>query len=385
MQLAPDLPSSNPPIATRTFPATGVRVVVFSLVAFAAGIGAAFWLSRLKFERFPGYLQARLQTVTAGREARIARILVTPGTIVTAGQPLVVLEDKELEQTLAARRQEIESLEIELSRSRAALEVELDIQRRDILDRIFETKWRLAQLQRQPVSLADESPLAAGIAGRWKNGLPPVVVLVERPSLIFGNAQHLELASVVKAEPVRQPETIPTPVSAEMALCGDHIAQLEKMSRELPEKISRSMGVDLAQARLDHARSLLAALEQQKTGLTLVAESAGMIGVFHKQAGDRVTANEPIVQLLDEEQPYVLLQIPSPRISDFAPGTIVDLRFPGGEKGKGRVETIPPQTSDLPEETGARQETIITAQIDPAGKLWPSIPFGSVVEVRRRR
>jgi multidrug resistance efflux pump len=385
MQLAPDLPNSNSQSTTRTFPASGARVVVFSLLAFAAGIGAAFWLSRMSFERFPGYLQARLKTVTAGREARIARILVTPGTIVTAGQPLVVLEDKELEQALAARRQEIESLEIELSRTRAALEVELDIKRRDILDRVFETKWRLAQLQRQPAPLLGETPLAAGIAGQWKNGLPPVVTLVERPSLIFDNPYRLELASNVKAAPARKPESIPAPAMTEMTLCAEHIAQLEKMSRELPEKISRSMGVDLAQARLDHARSLLAALERQKTDLTLLADSAGMIGVFHKQVGDRVGANESIVQLLDEEEPYVLLQIPSPRISDFAPGTIVDLRFPGGEKGKGRVESIPPQTSDLPDENGARQETIITAQIDPAGKLWPSIPFGSVVEVRRKR
>ncbi|HTI50769.1 MAG TPA: hypothetical protein VL475_07455 [Planctomycetaceae bacterium] len=385
MQSAPVSPASNTQSATRTFPASGVRVVLFSLLAFAAGIGASIWLSRMKFERFPGYLQARLQTLTAGREARIARILVTPGTIVTAGQPLVVLEDKELEQSLAARQQEIESLELDLSRTRAALEVELDIQRRDILDRVFETKWRLAQLQRQPAALPNETPLAAGIAGQMKNGLPPVVTLVERPSLIFDNSYRLELASAVKAASVRKPESAPAPALAEMTLCSEHIAQLEKMSRELPEKISRSMGVDLAQARLDHARSLLAALQQQQKDLTLVADSAGMIGVFHKQVGDRVTAHEPIVQLLDEEQPYVMLQIPSPRISDFAPGTIVDLRFPGGEKGKGRVESIPPQTSELADENGSRRETTITAQIDPAGKLWPSLPFGSVVEVRRKR
>jgi hypothetical protein len=80
-----------------------------------------------------------------------------------------------------------------------------------------------------------------------------------------------------------------------------------------------------------------------------------------------------------------MLQVQSPRISDFAPGTVVELRFPGGEKGKGRVESIPPQTSELPEPSNARQETLITAHIDPVGKLWPSLPFGSVVEVRRRR
>jgi multidrug resistance efflux pump len=109
-----------------------------------------------------------------------------------------------------------------------------------------------------------------------------------------------------------------------------------------------------------------------------------MVGVYQKQPGDRVTAWEPIVQVLDEEQPYLLLQIPSPRIADFAPGTEVELRFPGGRKGKGRVEDIPPQASPLSGE-GSTTETTITAHVDPVGALWPEIPFGSVVEVRRRR
>ena len=94
---------------------------------------------------------------------------------------------------------------------------------------------------------------------------------------------------------------------------------------------------------------------------------------------------ESVVQLLDEEQPYLLLQIPSPRISDFAPGTVVELRFPGGKKGKGRVEEIPPQTSPIPTGNSATSGTVITAHVDPVGPLWPNLPFGSVVEVRRRR
>jgi hypothetical protein len=91
------------------------------------------------------------------------------------------------------------------------------------------------------------------------------------------------------------------------------------------------------------------------------------------------------VQLLDEEQPFLVVQIPSPRISDFAPGTVVELQFPGGRTGKGRVEEIPPQTSPVSLDSGRIGETVITAHVDPVGVLWPSLPFGSVVEVRRVR
>jgi hypothetical protein len=172
---------------------------------------------------------------------------------------------------------------------------------------------------------------------------------------------------------------------SEAELCTQHIDELERINRELPAKISRSMGVDVARARLAHAQAELTRLESQKGELTLVAEASGLVGVFQKAVGDRVLAHEPIVQLLDEEQPFLVVQIPSPRISDFAPGTVVELQFPGGRSGKGRVEEIPPQTSPVSLDSGRIGETVITAHVDPVGVLWPSLPFGSVVEVRRLR
>ena len=110
-----------------------------------------------------------------------------------------------------------------------------------------------------------------------------------------------------------------------------------------------------------------------------------MVGVFHKEVGDHVAAFEPIVQLLDEEQPYLVVQIPSSRISDFSPGTLVDLKFPGRKAGKGRVVEIPPQTSAIPEEGATGPETKIAVHVDPVGTLWPNLPFGSIVNVRRPR
>jgi multidrug resistance efflux pump len=384
MESAPVAAAQTLQNSTSSFPAPRTRIILFSFLALAAGFGTAFWLGKIRFERFPGFLQAKLQTLTAGRDARIARILVSPGALVTSGQPLVVLEDRELEQRLQTARQKVESLEIEVLRTLAALEVELDIQDRDVLGRIFDTKCRSAQLLRQQHLVSQETTLTVRMAERWKNDSPLPVSFVSRTSSLFDDTARSEKAPGDVARGSHR-DALPRALTAEMELCAEHVAELERMRRELPEKISRSMGADLAQARLEHARADLAALTMQKKELTLVADTAGMIGIFHKEVGDRVTAHEPIVQLLDEEQPYLLLQIPSPRIADFTPGTVVEIRFPGGEKGKGRVETIPPQTSDIPTDASPRSETLITAHIDPVGKLWPNIPFGSVVEVRRKR
>lgn len=379
---APEIPAvSN---ATSIDAPSGRRVLLFSLIAILAGIGTTLWLESIKYERYSSYLQARLRTITAGREARVAQILVNPGAVVAAGQPILVLEDRSFEDRIQSRRHEIESLEIELARTEAALEVELDIQQRDILDRIFDTKCRSAQLLRQQFLTPGESALSSQIAGRGNNGLRPVVPLVDRSSLIFDDAGRVEQASLQQRKSA-EVDGLTRATLIELELCTQHIANLEKLGRDLPEKIGRSMGVHMVQARLAHSKLALARLEREQKDLTIVAEAPGMIGTFHKQAGDAVSAHEPIVQLLDEEQPYLVLQFPSPRISDFAPGTEVELRFPNGRKGKGRVEEIPPQTSAIPEEGTARTETTITAHIDPIGALWPSLPFGSVVEVRRPR
>lgn len=385
MQSAPVPSNAEPRDSAVADHASGRRVVLFSLMALLAGIGATLCLEKIRYERFPGYLQARLRTITSGREARVSQILVNPGTVVSAGQPILVLEDREFEDRIQARRHEIESLEIELSRTQAALEVELDIQRRDVLDRIFETKCRSAQLLRQQFLAPPESVISNQIAGRGGNGLRPIVPMVNRSTLIFDDSGRVEQASLLEKSAPAAAEGYTKATLAELELCTQHIADLEKLSRDLPEKISRSMGVHLTQARLAHSKALLSRMEREQKELTVVAETAGMVGTFYKQVGDPVMPHEPIVQVLDEEQPYLVLQFPSPRISDFAPGTEVELRFPDGRKGKGRVEEIPPQTSAIPAEGTTRTDTTITAHIDPVGALWPTLPFGSVVEVRRHR
>ncbi|MSR56570.1 MAG: biotin/lipoyl-binding protein [Planctomycetaceae bacterium] len=382
MQPAPVAEPQAPENAITNFPAPRARILLFALVALAAGIGSAHWLESSRFESFQGYLQARVHSVVSDRDARVARILVSAGDLVAPGQPIVILEDQQLEQRLMARRQEIQDLEIELSRTEAALEVELDIQRRDILDRVFETRWRSAQALRQHTLIPQDPQLSSHLVNRSGNGFPPLMRSIDELSPLLGSPIIAASAQQLAAGP---PEELYRGLLAELDLCAEHIAELEKMSRELPGKIKRSMGVDLAEARLAHARAALQALESERGELTIVAEAHGLVGVFLKQVGDHVAPREPIVQLLDEELPYVVLQFPSPRIADFAPGNIVELRFPGGAAGKGRIEDIPPQTTVLADETGRQPETTITAQVEPVGALWPRLPFGSVVEVRRKR
>jgi multidrug resistance efflux pump len=374
MQSEPVAASDSLEPAGSPSPVSRKRAALFAILALAAGIGATMWFEHLKYERFAGYLQARLRTVAASRDAQISEILVTSGSVVTAGQPLVRLKDPAFEQRLEAKQQQIEALEIELSQCQGKLEVELEWRRKNLLERLFEARLKCMDAVRRelqaPIGLQFGRDNLWNAPGSTPNG---------NPSSIFNTGTLIEqTGGATKSDSAESQGT-------EIGLCTAHIQELERINRELPEKISRAMGVDLAKTRLAHSQAELARLEAQKRELTLVAEASGLVGVFQKEVGDHVSAHESIVPLLDEEQPYLVLQIPSSRISDFSPGTVVELRFPGGKKGKGRVEEIPPQTSPIPSENSGSNGTVITAHVDPVGPLWPNLPFGSVVEVRRRR
>ena len=116
------------------------------------------------------------------------------------------------------------------------------------------------------------------------------------------------------------------------------------MSRDLPKASAKSMGLNLVQGRLDRTqrpnwRHLLAA----KAGVDARRGKAGdwSARVPERRRATTCWPHEPIVHLLDEEQPYLsccrFRRRGSP-ISPREPSSTCG--FPGGRKGKGRVESL---------------------------------------------
>ena len=372
--------TASEPVSTPESRPTGMRrrVMLFSLVSLATGIGLAYWVEQARYEKFTGYLQARSRTVAAACEAEVAEILVSPGSVIMAGEPIVRLKDRSLIQRLEVKRRDVESLEIKLSQSQAKLEVELELRRIDLLDRLSEAKLKAAQASRKPGNSI--AGLPSSLRGGWERSAQPVSD--RRTKLASTNRDSIKQAGATIAS--AEEPTSASPVS-EYELCVQRIQELERANRELPGKIGRMMGVDLDQANLDHAKADLAKLESQQQELTLVAETSGTVGVFQKSVGEHVAPYEAIVQLLDEETPYLMVQIPSARVADFEPGTKVELKFPGKVRCKGRVTEIPPQTTSIPNDSSEAGGTKISVHVEPSGALWPSLPFGSTVEVKRAR
>src|SRR6266446_4327412 len=112
-----------------------------------------------------------MRNVAAVRDAQIAEILVTPGSLVTAGQPLVRLQDAAFEQRLDAKKREIESLEIELAQNQARLEVELEWRRKNVMERIFDARLRSLQALRHEI----RSPLGDDFSRETAWSAAPVI------------------------------------------------------------------------------------------------------------------------------------------------------------------------------------------------------------------
>jgi multidrug resistance efflux pump len=354
-------------------------MLLLTAIALVGGVAFSCWLARAGYERHTGYLQAKSRTITAGREARIASIDVRPGQIVEPGAALIQLKDLELEEQRVRKQREITSLEAELTQVRAKATIELSARRQALEAEVFDTRLKAAQYLKQQFSQRAGAVVVAPVqVDPFEEAAEPKYLTMSHHDRRQAFAGPDATLVAIRREAALQSIEIS---GGQIDLCHQHLAQLKDRLDNLEEQILEAMGAKVAQARLNQAKEELAQLDREQQSLTLTAEVHGTVGVFLKEPGEHVSAHEPIVELLDEDQPYLMVRVPSSQIADFQPGAEVALVFPGGVSGSGRVESIPPQVAPMP---GVRELglDLVTVHVAPAGRLWPSIPFGSVVEVR---
>jgi hypothetical protein len=68
------------------------------------------------------------------------------------------------------------------------------------------------------------------------------------------------------------------------------------------------------------------------------------------------------------------------RIHEFPVGKTLALLFPGHEKRQGRVTRIAPQTQPRDHSRPAA-DSIVMVEVEQAGRLWPTVPIGTRIEV----
>jgi len=356
------------------------RLTMYSMLALTVGTALTWCLDRLQNERVPGTYDAQPYNLTAGRVAVLTKVLVQPGTVVKRGDPIANLADEALEDRIKIKQAELKTLEFDLSSSREKLAAELQWRQSAIQTEIFQTRLRSTEFLKQRFTSQLEEAAWQNVAFRPKKSssqgiydASDILTLLDSSS---GSIEDLHIKALLKQGVAQNAEEV---ASAQIELCDQRIKELEDVAIELPKKLASSLGIDGAQSRIEQAKLELETLERQKNGLTLSATHSGIVGIYRKRTGDRIAANDTIVQILDDSRRFVTLWIDPTRTAEFPIGHVLDLTFADGWSGQGRVSEIEPQV-----ETDAGVQRL-AVRLEQAGKTWPKQTFGSVVSVCRKR
>ena len=202
--------------------------------------------------------------------------------------------------------------EAEVTRSKAVTEVELAWRRRDLQTEIFETQLKVAALSQEKLNKQVEQ-----IA--WREHLMSVDVNVDS---VLSDIHHpfRSISLEVNAPDDRRLQAMlredaaaasAESLAAQIALCEQRLKKLELLEKEIEKQVRASSGIDVAETRFNGAKQELAALESQLKELTMTSPTYGTIGDVKLQPGDRVPSGGTLVEILDDQQPHIVTQIPS--------------------------------------------------------------------------
>lgn len=356
--------------------AFGFRALFILVAALAGGIGCAQWVKGIRIDSYVGSLQAPKTIMTAKNDAIIQDIHVHEGQTVSSGEVIVTLFDQSLDKSWKAKQQELVALEAELKQSKAKSEVELALRNKEIESEVFNAKLKSSQYLKEQY-IHQITNLA------WQDFLQDYDSISSSGSneevfrsLVYESRLPDEnrITAMLRQESARNSAEV---FAARVKLCEEQMAELKSIQKKLPTQIRLAMGVEVIMNRLDQVKSELKQLESQREALQLKAGRYGMVGILKHEVGDTIQKGTPILELFDREHPYLIVEVPSRKISLFDVGTEVKIAFSGDTKGKGIVHKISEQAVQRP----GLSESMILVYVEPAGRLWPDLPIGTTVDI----
>ncbi len=410
--------------ATHAMPASVIRTCSLLVCAVLVGCLVVYWLALRQPPAMRGVLSAEITSLRVPEEARLLQVHVRTGSEVFSGEKLLTLEKSEHLVLIRDQQQRVRRLEEQLEQAEAQATLELEWRARDIERELSEVKARaelIRDVKRQTVeplrtvsstSEEDEdednvtesaAPAATGQAVSASRTLEIAAITAQRPnSLIFVSgptgAGTIDLKPAIrqrlpeiKAEPVRpapaapkEQETVRPESTAESRLLQLEtrtvelrLRQLEEARRNLPAQVRQAAGIEALRLRHGEAAQQLADMNALSREVAVVCPAYGTVAEIRFREGDAVPAGEVIVKVLHTDRRFVLVRVPGRRVNELQAGATLDLMFPGGERFEGTVAQVPM----LAEAGQSDGDSMTVVRVEPAGRLWPSIPVGTQIDV----
>lgn len=347
--------------------------------ALACGLFVTLLLQYGRSRSWTGFVQADTYVVHSDCSGQVEQVLVRPGQQLRPGEQMLVLRDDARRQAIEAARAEVAQREAELKQAEARAAVELAWRMKAIEDELFQAQLQAANcLEKQFQSRLE------GLAWNQASNLPQLVA--DRPDDVFrfvsdANQDDLGLARLVAILKEEEAKNQLEVSQAQLEICERRMKELESLKAELPEKVRQASGVEQAKARLQEAQQRLSRLEKAGCTRAVCSKIYGTVSSVTKSEGERVERGEPLVKLLDLDRCYVVVDVPTWQLSRIRPEQEVRLEFPGGEVRTGRIRRLPLEASIRKGPGIGDAQAAVTLRIEPAGKLWPSVPVGTAVRV----
>lgn len=381
-----------------------LRTAALLACALLIGFLSVYFLGRYRNQALTGILSADITSIRVPAASRLTTVSVKPGDEVFSGQPLLTLEKLEHLALIENQERLVRDIERDLKRIEAQSAIELEWRTRD-LDRTL-TGVRLQVAQRESVAqwqqptepmnawTSREGTQVSPISSRseMSTSLRPQAGGIAFFSGISGQSSPIT-ATVALATPAPQPAPIrtamvpregvvsdspvPMPVDPQLEVLRSEQLRLETVRTTLPSTISEALGVTSLKGQFTEASQQLDSMKSVSREIQVQAPNYGVVGQVRFRQGDDLPAGEIMLRILHTDRRYVMLYLPTKRVNEMQPGHEVELRFPGNQEFRGQVVEIP-MMADTTGETG---ETLAAFRIEPVGKLWPTVPVGSQIDV----
>jgi len=382
-----------PPSMAR--PSSVFRTLTILTCALMAGFFVVYLLGQHRNQPLSGVLSADITSVRVPAPARLTDVHVKAGDEVFSGQPLLTLEKLEHLAMIENSEKSLKEVERELRRLEAQAAIELEWRKKDVERELADVRVQIAEArtltgypaQSTRQSGTPVSPVSARNARSRpaKTSTPGGIMFFSRsgkvspPGQPGGNlpapAPPVRVAEVVRDGVVSDSPQITVDPAAPLEA---EKARLESLRSGLSTTVEDAIGVTNVKAQYLEARAQLENLKAASREIKVQSPVYGIVGQVRYRKGDDMLEGEIMLRILHTDRRYVMVYLPTRRVHEMSAGQEVELRFPGNHEYRGQVIDMPLMADAASEDSG---ETMAAVRIEPVGKVWPSVPIGSQIDV----
>lgn len=171
----------------------------------------------------------------------------------------------------------------------------------------------------------------------------------------------------------------PAPLAADPIIDSLQSEQtrLEAVKTSLPTTVGEALGMTALKTHLEDQSATLEKMKSVSRDVVVESPVYGVVGQVRFRKGDDLPAGEIMLRILHTDRRYIVVHLPTRRVHEMEPGHEVELLFPGNEAYRGQVV----DKAMVADSTAENGETLAAVRIEPVGRVWPTVPVGSQVDV----